>query len=221
MILSSGRIIWLKGDLNLRWWENKKYVLVKYRHELFLNELFIINLRIPLPPPFLIRSRYRETNPTRRTHSPICSNRSCHFQHASVAFLASRRCPSPTSNCFSGPRSATECNSTHAHNARQMQISLRHRRSQNWPVAKDFDDEKAKARPLVVKRSSEMRANSVAKFTRECKSHARSFSSRKFPPTATQQRKRWRQEPMTARSHRPFRSKIHTFLTYQRRVQTH
>lgn len=154
------------------------------------------------------------------THSPLCYNRSCHFQHAPVAFLASRLCPSPHFNFFSQTRSATECNSTHAHTARHDANITAPPTQPELARCETFPRRKRKRGPrswnahVKLERTLPPRSHGTAKLLH------RSFSSEKFPPTATQQRRRWRQEPVTARSLRPFRSKIHTFLTHHRTLHT-
>lgn len=169
----------------------------------------------PLPNPVTLSWDKSES-----THSPLCYNRSCHFQHAPVAFLASRLCPSPTS--ISSPKLILQQNATRRMRTLRdtMQISLRHRLSQNWPVAKTFRRRKRKRGPrsydvhVKLERTLPPRSHGTAQLLH------RSLSSGKFPPTATQQRRRWRQEPVTARSLRLFRSNIHTFLTHHRTLHT-
>lgn len=201
----------------------KIYSPVKYSHKLFLNELIIINVMIffffflllPLPNPVTLSWDKSDS-----THSPLCYNRSCHFQHAPVAFLASRLCPSPTA--ISPPGPILQQNATRRMRTLRdtMQISLRHRLSHNWHVAKHFGDgyaNEALGREMYTSNSSKLRRrahkgrlnSTTAPFLRES-SYRPQHSSGKDDVKSP-----WLLAPSD-----PFRSKIHTFLTHHRTLHT-
>lgn len=90
----------------------------------------------------LIRSRYRETNPTRRT-APFATTAPVISSTPRWRFSRLAYAPPPTS--ISSPKLVLQQNATRRMRTLRdtMQISLRHRLSQNWPVAKHFRDESA------------------------------------------------------------------------------